>query len=636
VNSRATLTSRGLCAVAAAFVLGAVGLWVLHRETRVHYRLPARAAIAAARTNRGDREFLAHNPTTRVRVIPLDSKLQRVTFFDGPQVVLDAAVGEHGEVVSTEEHVAGAPASGAALANSPWVLALFSCLFLLATLVLPLRRVRNLDALVLASLTVTVPLINARLAGVSVVCAYLALGYLTLRCLVVGLRAADPDARTRTADPDVDPRGGGCADGQRAEGPAGAALSTPLLNWLCAGSEPRRRVALLRLIVAATVLAFAMITLTSSGYTDVAAASMQGATELLHGVLPYGHITLALHGDTYPLLNYVLYIPGALWLPVSNVFSDLTGSLAVAMAASLLAGAALYRVAGSRGLAADGGEQRVERQLRTTLAWFAFPPVLLAASGGSNDLLLAACLAWMLALRTRAATSLLLLAAGAWIKLVPLVLVAIWVPYRRRELARAWIAPVALSAALAGVLVALGGPSAIAAMVRAMSFQFQRGSFYAPWYTFGLGWLQPFAQAAVIAALLAAVLRLRADSSARVDLVRMSALAGALLLGVQLAANYWTWSYLPWVLPFLLVALLTAERAQAASSGELGNGGLQIPLRHLAADANGAGSVEQHERGRAGEALLVVSDGRHDGVEGGALEGHGEPAGEQQLEHLGA
>jgi hypothetical protein len=636
VSSRATLTRRGLCAVAAAFVLGTVGLWALHQQTRVHYRLPAKSAIAAARANRGDREFLAHNPTTRVRVIPLDSKLQRVTFFDGPQVVLDAAVGEHGEVVSTEEHVDGAPASGAALANSPWVLALFSCLFLLATLVLPLRRVRNLDALVLVSLTVTVPLINARLAGASVVCAYLALGYLTLRCLTIGLRTADPDARTCAADPDVDPRGGGSADSQRAEGPAGAAPSTPLLNWLCAGWEPRRRVALLRLIVAATVLAFAMITLTSSGYTDVAAASMQGATELLRGVLPYGHITLALHGDTYPLLNYILYTPGALWLPVSNAFSDLTGSLAVAMTASLLAGAALYRVAGSPQLAADGGEQRVERQLRTTLAWFAFPPVLLAASGGSNDLLLAACLAWMLALRTRAATSLLLLAAGVWVKLVPLVLVAIWVPYRRRELTRSWIAPVALSAALAGVLVALGGPGAITAMVRAMSFQFQRGSFYAPWYTFGLGWLQPFAQAGVIAALLAAVLRLRADPSVREDLVRMSALAGALLLGVQLAANYWTWSYLPWVLPFLLVALLTAERAGTASSGELGDSGAQIPLGHLAADANGAGGVEQHERSRAGEALLVVRDGRHDGVEGGTLEGHGEPADTQQLEHLGA
>ena len=121
--------------------------------------------------SQGDREFLAHNPVNRVRVIPLDAELQRVTFFDGPQVVLDAAVGERGEVRAIEEHVAGAPASGAALANSPWILGLLSGVFLLATMVVPLSRIRNLDALVLASLTMTVPLINARLVADSVICA---------------------------------------------------------------------------------------------------------------------------------------------------------------------------------------------------------------------------------------------------------------------------------------------------------------------------------------------------------------------------------------------------------------------------------------------------------------------------------
>jgi hypothetical protein len=301
-----------------------------------------------------------------------------------------------------------------------------------------------------------------------------------------------------------------------------------------------------------------MIALASSGYTDVATASLEGATDLLHGVLPYGHIHLALHGDTYPLLDYLLYVPGALWHPVSNAFSDPSGSLAIATAASLLTGAALYRIAGSAQIAASDEQQRTERRLRAVLAWFAFPPVLLAASGGSNDLLLAACLAWMLALRTRAGSSLLLLAMGVWVKLVPVILLAIWLPYRR-DLTRACIAPAVLSAALTGVLLALGGLSGVSSMLGAMTFQFQRGSFFAPWYTFDVGWLQPLAQAGVIAVLLAAILHLRAEPSARRDLVRMSALAGALLLGVQLAANYWTWSYLPWVLPFLAVALLTAE-----------------------------------------------------------------------------
>jgi hypothetical protein len=531
---------RRLLTIAVVFALCAGGLWVLHQQTRPHYRLSAAAAIAAARANPSDREFLAHHPTNNARAIPLDATVQRVTFFDGPRVVLDAAVGEHGEVVASEEHVAGVPASGAALANSPWVLALLSVLFLLATFVVPLRRIRNLDALALASLTLTVPLINARLIAASVICATPALCYLMVRCLSVGLGSG---------------------------GAGAASAGTPLLDWLWDGWEPGQRTKMLRLLVIATILAFLMITLTSSGYTDVAAASLNGATDMLHGILPYGHIQLAFHGDTYPLLNYLLYVPAALWLPVSNAFSDMTGSLVTTAVASLLVGWALYRIAGSRELG-DADEPRTDNRLRATLMWFAFPPVLLAASGGANDLVLAACLAWMLALRTRTAASLLALAMGVWVKLVPLILLAIWIPYRRRGLWRACAAALVLSVALTALLLLLGGAGAIAAMVHAISFQFQRGSFFAPWYTFNVQWLQPLVQAGVLAILVASILSLRADRSARTDLVRLSALAAALLLGVQLAANYWTWSYLPWVFPFLAVALFMPQREPAPRMAE--------------------------------------------------------------------
>jgi Glycosyltransferase family 87 len=465
-------------------------------------------------------------------VIPLDGELQRVTFFDGPQLVLDAAVGPRGEVRATEIHAAGVPAAGGTLANDPWILALLSGLFLLATTVVPLRRLRNLDALVLAGLTATVVLDDARLVGTSVACASLALLYLTVRCVSIGLRAGDRPAAT----------------------------GTPLLTWMLARMEPPRRTRLLSGLVLAGALAFAMLTLSSSGYSDVAAASLEGATELLHGVLPYGHIALALHGDTYPLLSYLLYVPGALLAPVNSPSSHLSSSLAINLAAGAIAAAALYRIGASGEIPADGAEPPADRRLRLTLAWFAFAPVPLAASTGGNDLLVAACLAWMVALRTRAAASLLALAMGAWIKLVPLVLAAIWIPYRRRGLARRLAGAAALSVALTGLLVALGGTGAIAAMVKAMSFQFQRGSFFAPWYTFGLRWLQPLVQAGVLACLLAAVLRIRADPSVGGDPVRLCALASGLLLGVQLAANYWTWWYLPWVFPFLAVALFAAHR----------------------------------------------------------------------------
>jgi uncharacterized membrane protein YfcA len=40
------------------------------------------------------------------------------------------------------------------------------------------------------------------------------------------------------------------------------------------------------------------------------------------------------------------------------------------------------------------------------------------------------------------------------------------------------------------------------------------------------------------------------------DQRRGTALAAAVLLAVQLAASYWTWSYLAWVFPLVVVALL--------------------------------------------------------------------------------
>jgi len=540
----AALFHRRLILLAATFAVCAAGLWALHRESAPHYRLSAAGAIAAARRDASDREFLSRHPAGGARVIPLDRSVQRVTFFDGPRVVLDAAVNSRGEVIAREEHRPGIPASGAAIANSPWVLALLSCVFLLATGVAPLRRARNLDALALASLTLTVPLINAHLVAASVLCAEPALCYLTVRCLWVGLRPAPVPA---------------------------ARPSTPLLQWLWAGWEPAARRRTLRLLLAAAVAVFATVTLTSGGYTDVAVASLEGATDLLHGAIPYGNIHLAFHGDTYPLLDYVLYMPAALWRPVSELFSDMSGSLLTALLASLLAGWALYRVAqreagGAEARDKDLGQHAARDEnpgLRAALAWFAYPPVLLAASGGANDLVLAACLAWMLALRTRAAASMLALAMGIWVKLVPIVLLAIWTPHRHRELVRSGAAVLTLSAALLGALLALGGPGAPAAMAHAFAFQFQRGSFFAPWYTFHVQWLQPLAQAAVLAMLLAAILQLRHDPSLRTDLLRLSALAGALLLGVQLAANYWTWSYLPWVFPFLAVALLMTRHTDA-------------------------------------------------------------------------
>ena len=537
------LSRRETLAALAVFALAAGALSALHHAGRPHYRLSQSAAIVAARADPGDRAFLARNPVTSARVVPLDSRLQRVTFFNGPRVVLDAAVDPHGRVVAGEQHIPGVPASGAAIANSPWILALLGGLFLLATMVVPLRRIRNLDALVLVSFTSTVVLVNARLVAPSVVAGSLGLCYLIVRCLTVALAPAQrpPDAG-----------------------------ATPLLSALTAAWEPARRIRLLRVLVLASAVGFLMITMTSSGYTDVAAASLAGATDLLHGLLPYGHISIAVHGDTYPILNYLLYTPGAAWLPVSNVFSDLTGSLLIAAVSSLLVAAALYRLAGSQDIAGSlSAAQVAGARLRAVVAWLSFAPVLLAASGGSNDLVLSAALAWMLACSHRRGASLAMLAVASWVKLVPVILLPAWLIARRRgEPLRVLAGAAAVSALCLGVLVGLGGSRALAQMFTSIEFQFQRGSFFAPWYTFGLEWLQPLTQAAVVGLLAATALRMRRDAAVRDGAVRQAAIGAALLLGVQLAANYWTWSYLPWAFPFVAVALLMSGEGTALRPGD--------------------------------------------------------------------
>jgi hypothetical protein len=527
--------SRELLAALLVFVLAGAALTALHANTRPHYRLSPRRAVAAARANPADVAVLAHHRTTSERVVPYDNRLQAVSFFDGPRIVLYAVVGPHGEVAGRQVHIGTYPQQGPPLANSWWVLTLMSGLFLLAVVVVPLRRIRNLDALALAGFTANIATVNAGLVSLSVLLSVPLLVYLAARCLFVALRAPAP-------------------------GPEQVAL----LRWLSARLERPERLRLTALLTGAGLLAATVITLTSIHVSTEAVASLAGATDLLHWTLPYGHTHYILHGDTYPLLNYVLYIPGAMLTPVSNPFSSITGALPVAAAASLITAAALWVLARRRLRCGQLASMRV------VLAWAVFPPVLVTASGGNDDIVLAAILAWMLVVLASSSRSLLVLTAAIWTKVVPLILLPLWFVRRERMRAREVLPAVLLSLALCGYLVALGGPGAITTMIADIWFPFHRGSLYAPWYTFSVEWLQPLVQAAVLALLAWVLLRLRRDSSAWGETARVSGIFGAFLLGAQLGANQWTFTYLAWVYPFIAIALLVDRgRRLAASDAEL-------------------------------------------------------------------
>ena len=540
-----------LAAGLLAFALALPAFALLRSETAPDYAISKRQAAAIARSDARVRESLGGRHVTALRVTPLDDTEQRVSFFDGPRNVLDAAVSPR-RVTHIADKPDGVPESGSVIANSGLMLALLCAVFLLATLSVPLRSLHNLDALALAAFVAPIALLNANYVFASVIASYPLLAYLALRCL-----------------------GAGLVGGRQA---AGSPLFCHLTRGWPAGQQRR----LLRFAVLAAAAIVAMVVPSSTGASDVAWASVAGATDLLHGIAPYGHVPgFIFHGDTYPLLNYVLYVPGAALIPFEDAFSDPTGALIVSGAAVLLAAFGLYRIGTRLSPTKEVEHEREDRKLAgmlVALAWLSFPPVILAASGGSNDALVAACLVLAFAFFFRPALSAFLLGVAAWVKVLPLLALPIWLArmsLRSALLALAGIA--ALSAAMTGWLLAIGGTGAVTGMLDGLTFQLQRGSLHSLWLGLGVGALQPVAAAALLASIAAATLAVRRDRELRRDLRRMAALFAAVMLIAQIAANYWTWAYLPWATVPILLSLL-APTALVPSAVEERR---QVPVDHL-------------------------------------------------------
>jgi hypothetical protein len=456
---------------------------------------------------------LARMGYDRVVSTPLDRQTLRVSFFDGERIVLEAAVARGGSVTALNRYEDSRARLGSEVGQRIPVLVGLLLLFLLATMRLPLARTENADVAALAAFVVPVVLLNERYVEWSVIAACVPLAYLTVRCALVGLGRPQP------------------ARGE----------------WLFDRLSPR----VARLALGGAALAFVLLSIPGGLVSDVAYASIAGATKVLDGALPYGNLAQGdlVHGDTYPLLAYLAYLPGALVAPVRDGFDNLDGALYVATGFSLISAGALgiaVRRAGGNGV-------------RIAIAMLAFPPVMIAASSGSNDVVAAALVAVALALGSTAA-----LTAAGWVKLAPLALVPVWVAAARRR-GRALIGAVAVTAASAVVLVMLGGLGGLADMVDAVSFQAERGSLLSPWSVLDAGGAQVVFQAAVIAAIAGACLRVWSDRALAADPRRMAALGAAILLAVQLAANYWSYTYLAWAFPLIAVALLTPSRPSAPS-----------------------------------------------------------------------
>jgi hypothetical protein len=282
----------------------------------------------------------------------------------------------------------------------------------------------------------------------------------------------------------------------------------------------------------------------------VAFAALAGGTLLNHGVSPYGHIPVAVvHGDTYPLLTYVLYMPFAALSPVRDAFDSLDGALWLNAIALVAAAAVIFRRWGER----------------TALAWLAFPPVLLAASGGGNDVPAALFVVAALATFARTHLSAGLLTLAGWVKIAPAVALVAWIARMRgASLAQALGVVAALLAAGFVAILAFGGSGAVNSALSALSFQLERGSWFSVWRQLGVPALQAACQALTVTFLVMTAVALRRDPD--LPFRRVAALAGTAIALVQLSANYWLYVYLPWLLPFILVALFPPARQRSQPS----------------------------------------------------------------------
>jgi Glycosyltransferase family 87 len=410
--------------------------------------------------------------------------------------------------------------------NAPFVWIPLALLFLVGLFDFrrPLRFA-HLDLLVLLSFGISQVFFNNGEIGVSAPLAYPPLVYLFARMLWIGFRGN---------------RGGGLR---------------PSLPWRWIG------------FAVIVLVAFRItINIADSGVIDVGYAGTIGADRITHGETVWGEGEFPddnRFGDTYGPANYYAYVPFELALPWSGSWDQLPASHAAAIAFDLATVLGLF-FCGLRLAAGEAG-----RRLGTLLAfaWVAYPYSTFALQANSNDSLLAAFLAWSLALFAKPLARGALLAAAVMTKFAPLALAPLYAAGNTglgRVFTRDWrsaLKPVLLF--VAGFLgigaVLLANPAVDPGLAtffdRTVVSQVDRTSPFSIWgQVGGIQWLQTvvFAAVSLMALAFAFVPRRR-------SLAQVAALSAAVLIGLQLAVDHWFYLYIPWFLPGLFVALLAGS-----------------------------------------------------------------------------
>jgi hypothetical protein len=317
---------------------------------------------------------------------------------------------------------------------------------------------------------------------------------------------------------------------------------------------------------------------------DVGYAGVIGADRILHGRAPYGAMPVADNlpvcgradsdgfvrdriqadgrcesanprGDTYGPFAYLAYVPAVAVFGWSGRWDALPAAHAAAIAFDLLVLVGLVLV-GRR----FGGDR-----LAAVLAfgWAAYPFTTYALASDTNDALMPAALVWGFWLASSPTARGAAVALAAWTKFAGLIVAPLWLTYRSDgRLERPVRFAVGFGAATAAVFsVLLLEPSLLDGLRtfwdRTIGFQLARDSPFSIW-----DWGQYHARGLPDLASLQVVVQvgtiLLAGVASAVPRekgpLELAALTAALLLAFELSLTHWSYLYLPWILPFVLLA----------------------------------------------------------------------------------
>ena len=272
-------------------------------------------------------------------------------------------------------------------------------------------------------------------------------------------------------------------------------------------------------------------------------------------------------GDTYGPVAYLAYVPAVAVFGWSGRWDDLPAAHASSILFDVLTLAGLLLV----------GRRLGGTRLAATLAfgWAAYPFTAYALMSNTNDALMPALLVWGFWLASSPVARGAAAALGGWAKLASLLTVPLWLTYPdglTRRGALRFVGGFALASVAAFAVLLLEPDLAEAGRTfweRTLGFQVGRESPFSIW-----GWGQYRAEGipdlhlgqrvvqagAFVLAGVAAVLPRRKGP------LELAALTAAILLAVQLSLTHWFYLYLPWVLPFVLLALLLPAERRARSA----------------------------------------------------------------------